>query len=61
MTEIPVVLGDVDMNGSVNFLDIAPFIDLLAFGEFKAEADTNLDQMVTFLDIAGFVQILTDQ
>ena len=61
VTEIPVVLGDVDMNGSVNFLDIAPFIDLLAFGEFKAEADTNLDQMVTFLDIAGFVQILTDQ
>lgn len=61
VTETPVVLGDVDMNGSVNFFDIAPFIDLLSSGEFKAEADINMDQMVSFLDIAGFIQILTDQ
>ena len=56
-----VVLGDVDMNGAVNFSDIAPFIAVLASGGLQAEADINLDEQVTFADIPGFIAILSAQ
>ena len=56
-----VVLGDVDMNGAVEFADIPPFIEVLASGEFQAEADVNLDEQVTFADIPGFIAILSAQ
>jgi len=36
INDSPVLLGDVDMNGTVDFLDIAPFIVILQAGEFKA-------------------------
>ncbi len=55
------ILGDVDMNGTVNFLDIAPFIALLQSGTFKAEADIDESGVVDFLDIAPFIAILTNQ
>jgi len=53
------LLGDVDVNGVVNFLDIAPFIDQLSTGTFQIEADVNLDGSVNFLDIAPFIAILS--
>ena len=53
-----VVLGDVDLNGVVNFLDIAPFIGVLSTVEFQAEADTNQSGEVNFLDISPFIAIL---
>ena len=56
----PVLLGDANCDGEVNFLDIAPFIALLSSGEFKAQADVNLDGEVTFLDISPFISILSD-
>lgn len=52
------LLGDVDLNGQVNFLDISPFIKVLANGEFQAEADSDLSGAVNFLDINPFIQIL---
>lgn len=54
-----VLLGDVDLSGAVEFLDIAPFISVLANGPFQAEADCNEDGQVTFLDIASFIAILS--
>ena len=54
------ILGDANMDGTVNFLDIAPFIALLTSGEFKAEADVNQDGAVNFLDIAPFIAILSN-
>ena len=54
-----VLLGDVDCNNVVDFLDIGPFVTLLTTDGFKAQADINLDGDVTFLDIGGFVTILT--
>lgn len=54
-----VLLGDIDLNGFVNFLDISPFIALLSAGEFQNEADTNEDGSVNFLDIAPFIAILS--
>ncbi len=56
---IEILLGDIDQNGVVNFLDISPFIGLLSSGQFQAEADTNEDGVVNFLDISPFITILS--
>ena len=53
------LLGDANCDGVINFLDIAPFIELLSSGNFKPEADVNLDGEVTFLDISPFISILS--
>lgn len=60
-------IGDVNQSGTeengfldgVDFLDIAPFIALLASGEYQFEADCNFDESVDFLDIAPFIEILS--
>ena len=52
-------LGDVNQDGVVNFLDIAPFITILTTGGFLAEADTNQDGVVNFLDISPFITLLS--
>ena len=57
----PVLLGDCNQNGEVNFLDIAAFIAILQAGDFLEQADINLDGEVNFLDIAGFITILQGQ
>lgn len=51
-------LGDVDLNGSVDFLDINPFIQVLAANGFQAEADIDGNGVVDFLDIFPFIEIL---
>ena len=48
-------LGDVNLDGAVDFLDIQPLIDLLSFGRFQAEGDMDLDGDVDFLDIPLFI------
>lgn len=57
----PVILGDVDMNGVVDFVDIPAFIAILQAGDFKAEADVNQDTVVNFQDIPAFIAILIAQ
>ncbi len=54
-----VLLGDVDLNGTVNFLDIAPFIAILSGGGFQTEADCDDSGSVNFLDISPFIAILS--
>ena len=55
-----ILLGDVNQDEVVNFLDISPFITALAAtGGVVAEADVNEDGMVNFLDISPFIGILT--
>ena len=54
-----VVLGDVNLSGAADFLDIAPFIAVLSGGGSQAEADTNESGTVDFLDIAPFIAILS--
>jgi len=56
-----VLLGDVDMNGVVDFADIVPFIAILQAGTFQAEADINEDGVVDFADIPLFIVILQGQ
>lgn len=54
------LLGDVNRDGMVNFLDISPFITTLSgVGEARKEADINEDGIVNFLDISPFIILLT--
>ena len=55
------LLGDVNLDGVVDFFDIAPFILLLSNGGTQAEADINQSGEITFLDIQPFIEILSGQ
>jgi len=57
----PVMLGDVNLDGVVDFLDIAPFIEVLSSNGFQAEADIDLNLTVDFLDITPFINLLSGQ
>ena len=54
-----VLLGDVNLDGAVDLLDVAPFVELLTNGRFQVEADINQDGEVDLLDVAPFVDLLT--
>ena len=54
-----VILGDVNQDGTVNFLDISPFIAVLSGDGFQEEADINRDEVVNFLDISPLIDILS--
>lgn len=53
------ILGDVNDDGLVNFLDIAPFIALLTTGGYSEAADASENGAVNFQDIAPFIVLLT--
>ena len=53
------ILGDINDDGQVNLLDVAPFVDLLANGEFLPAADINGDCVVNLLDVGPFVDLLS--
>ncbi|MCL4144108.1 UNVERIFIED_CONTAM: hypothetical protein GTU68_054324, partial [Idotea baltica] len=55
----PIILGDVNLDGFVDFLDISPFIAVLSAGGNQAEADVNQDGVVDFLDISPFIALLS--
>ena len=52
------LLGDVNLDGVIDFLDIPPFISLLTNDGFQLEADVNQDGAVNFVDIPPFIAIL---
>ena len=54
------LLGDVNRDGEVDFLDIPFFIDLLVAGQYQFEADVNQDGEADFSDIPDFIQLLVD-
>ena len=53
------LLGDVNLDGLVNLLDVAPFVELVSSGEFQFEADINGDGVVNLLDVAPLVELLS--
>ena len=57
-TEDDILLGDVNLDGVINMLDIDPFIDRLGTGTYQAEADCNQDGVVNLLDVEPFIAIL---
>jgi hypothetical protein len=52
---LPGLLGDVNLDGVVNGLDVDPFVDVLLNGPFQTEADMNEDGEVNGLDVDPFV------
>ena len=52
------LLGDVNLDGIVNLLDVAPFVQILSDGGFQSEADVNQDGAVDLLDVPPFVDLL---
>ena len=55
-----VLPGDINGDGIVNLLDVAPFIDLLSQGGYNPAADINNDGVVDLLDVAPFVDLLSN-
>ena len=53
------VLGDVNCDGAIDLLDVAPFVELLVNGQFSDKADINGDGSVDLLDIDPFVVLLS--
>jgi len=54
-------LGDVNLDEVVDFSDIPSFIDVLASGDYQAEADIDQSGAVDFADILGLVGLLSAQ
>ena len=55
----PPVLGDLSGDGTVNLLDVAPFVNALQNQVFSFEADTNCDGELNLLDIGSFVALVS--
>ena len=53
-----VLLGDVNDDGSVDLLDVGPFVNALANDIFSLAADINKDGVLDLLDISPFVDLL---
>ncbi len=58
-TSSDLLMGDVNQDGTVNFFDISPFIEVLADSEYQFEADLNCDEVVDFFDISPFIMLLS--
>lgn len=54
-----VLLGDLNGDGVVNLLDVAPFVDAVSNGDYVPEADINGDGVVNLLDVEPFVALLS--
>ena len=61
VTVAPVLKGDCNLDGTITFLDIAPFIAVLSSTGYQAESDCDCDGDVDFLDIQPFINILANQ
>ena len=55
------LLGDFNLSGTVDFLDINPFLSVLGSETYQCEADINTDGVVNFLDIAPLITYLAGQ
>ena len=53
------LLGDINLDGWVNLMDVHPLIALILDDEFQCSADVNLDGAVDLLDIEPFVEIMS--
>lgn len=53
--------GDINRDGIVSFLDIAPFVEILSINGFQFEADIDQSGAVDILDIPRFVELLRGQ
>ena len=55
-----VMLGDCNVDRSVDFGDIAPFVSFIVLSTYVDEADVNQDGNVNFSGVLPFIDLLTD-
>ena len=53
-------LGDINCDGAVNLLDVAPFVEAIGNGDFVFAADINQDGAVNLLDVSLFIDLLAE-
>ena len=53
-----IIVGDVNQDGSINTLDVVPFINVILDGTYQFEADADLDGRANLLDVGRFVDLL---
>ena len=54
-----VLIGDVNCDGVVDLLDVAPFVEAVTLGDPNPKADINEDDSVDLLDVAPFIALLS--
>ena len=54
-----VLVGDVNCDGSIDLLDVGPFVASIVSSEFDIKADVNQDDSVNLIDVAPFVELLS--
>ena len=52
-------IGDINLDGTVDLLDVTPFVELLTSAGFQCEADIDENGTVDLLDVTPFVELLT--
>ena len=57
-TDTKEILGDVNCDGELNLLDVAPFVALLQNGGFSKKADIDGNGVVNLLDVDPFIDLL---
>jgi hypothetical protein len=55
LVDLDSLVGDVNLDGEVNGLDVDPFVEVLLSGPYQTEGDMNEDQVVNGLDVDPFV------
>ena len=52
------LLGDANGDGTVNLLDVDPFVQAISGSGYSYASDTNQDGQVNLLDVSAFVELL---
>lgn len=52
------LLGDANLDGAVDLLDVAPFVSSILDSQYLCPADINLDGVVDLLDVIPFTEVL---
>ena len=53
----PILLGDVNLDGMVNLLDVEPFVSVISNGDYQIEADIDQNGIVNLLDVGPFIEL----
>ena len=54
------IIGDVNMDGTLDILDIVFIVNIVLLGEFNELADINSDYLVNVLDIIQIVSLILE-
>ena len=56
--DMDVLKGDVNGDGSIDLLDVGPFVDAIGGGVFVPAADVDCNGVVNLLDVDPFIDLL---